>query len=187
MKATPDPDLPGVLRIEPRVFADERGFFLESLREEWFASAAPGARFVQANHSRSARGTLRGLHYQRRPGQAKLIRVLRGAIWDVAVDIRPDSPAYGRSKGFRLAAEGFGMLFLPAGFAHGFLVESEAAEVEYFCTAYYDPAEERAIAWNDPDLAVDWQGVESPILSGRDAAAPSWAEARREIEADARA
>lgn len=148
--------LPGVLLVEPRVFRDQRGFFLETFREDAFADAIPGVRFVQDNHSRSPRGALRGLHFQHRKPQGKLIRCPRGEIFDVAVDIRPDSPHFGQWVGQILNDSEAQQLYVPPGFAHGFQVLSNVADVEYKCTDYYDPGGESGILWNDPDIGIEW-------------------------------
>jgi len=163
-------DLPGVLLVEPRVFRDPRGFFLETWHAERYREAGIDARFVQDNHSQSARGTLRGLHAQEHHPQAKLVRVVEGEIWDVAVDIRLGSPTFGRHVSARLGAEDQRQIFVPEGFAHGFCVLSERAQVEYKCTDYYHPEDELRILWNDPELAIPWP-VEEPVLSTKDAAA----------------
>jgi dTDP-4-dehydrorhamnose 3,5-epimerase len=159
--------LEGLLAITPRVFADGRGFFLESYREPAYRAAGIDVSFVQDNHSRSVRGTLRGLHFQRSPGQAKLVRVVTGRIWDVAVDIRPSSPTFGKWYGIELDAEQHKQLFVPVGFAHGFCVLSEFADVLYKVSSPYDAATEDGFAWNDPDVAIAWPVVD-PILSARD-------------------
>ncbi|HYT15018.1 MAG TPA: dTDP-4-dehydrorhamnose 3,5-epimerase [Burkholderiales bacterium] len=170
MKVTPT-DLPGVLLIEPRVFGDARGFFFESWNEREFERTGIRARFVQDNHSRSGRGVLRGLHYQIRRPQSKLVRVVAGEIFDVAADIRRSSPTFGRWEGVRLKAESYKMLWIPAGFAHGFCVLSEFAEVLYKATDYYAPEDERCILWNDPELNIDWPlPGGAPELSAKDAA-----------------
>ncbi len=166
MKFTPLP-LSGLVLVEPVVHQDARGFFMETYREDLFAAAGITARFVQDNHSSSRRGTVRGLHYQRSPGQAKLVRCASGTIWDVAVDIRPESPTFGQWHGVELSAENRRMLFVPIGFAHGFAVLSDVAEVLYKVSVPYDAAEERGIAWDDPGIGVDWR-VEDPVLSDRD-------------------
>lgn len=164
-------EIPDVLLVEPTVFRDERGFFLESYRRDRFVAQGIDCDFVQDNHSRSSRGTLRGLHYQRAPGQAKLVRVARGRIWDVAVDIRPGSASFGRWVARELSEETQEMLFVPVGFAHGFVVLSEVADVIYKCSHVYIPDTEAGIAWDDPDLAIPWP-VEAPILSPRDQTNP---------------
>ncbi len=162
-----------VVLIEPRVHGDERGFFLETWHRERFAQAGIDYEFVQDNHSRSVRGTLRGLHFQRAHVQGKLVRVTSGEVFDVAVDVRRSSPDFGRWAGMRLSAANRRSLWVPPGFAHGFLVLSDVADFVYKCTDYYDPESERAIRWNDPAIGIDWPlepGI-SPILSARDAAA----------------
>lgn len=172
-------EIADVILIRPRVFGDARGFFLESWEEKKFAAAGITAKFVQDNHSRSARHTLRGLHYQKPNTQGKLVRVVSGTVFDVAVDIRRSSPTFGRSVGVTLSAQKHEMLWVPPGFAHGFLVLSESADFLYRCTDFYAPAHERAIRWNDPDLGVQWplpQGVD-PLLSAKDAVAGTFGEA----------
>jgi dTDP-4-dehydrorhamnose 3,5-epimerase len=164
--------LEGVLVIEPRVFQDARGFFLETYHAQRYAAAGLDVTFVQDNHSRSRRNTLRGLHFQVSQPQGKLVRVIEGTIWDVAVDIRPDSPTFGQHVGVELSAENFRQIYVPPGFAHGFCVTTDVAQVEYKCTAYYDPADERGIAWNDPRLAIPWP-VSDPVLSTRDQENPT--------------
>ncbi len=165
--------LSGVLIIEPRVFEDSRGFFLESYHARRYAEAGLDAPFVQDNHSRSVRGTLRGLHFQEQRPQGKLVRVIEGAIWDVAVDIRPDSPTFGGHVGVELTDSNFRQIYVPPGFAHGFCVTSDVAQVEYKCTTFYDAADERGIAWDDPRLAIPWPVSGAPILSTRDATNPT--------------
>jgi dTDP-4-dehydrorhamnose 3,5-epimerase len=172
-------DLPGVLVIEPRVFGDARGFFYESWNAHSFATAGLTAAFVQDNHSRSARGTLRGLHYQMRQTQGKLVRVIAGEVFDVAVDLRRGSATFGKWTGVALSAENKRMLWVPEGFAHGFYVTSETAEFVYKCTDYYDPQSERTLAWDDPRVGIQWPllpGVE-PLLSDKDRRGKSLAEA----------
>ncbi|MEZ5076273.1 MAG: dTDP-4-dehydrorhamnose 3,5-epimerase [Solirubrobacterales bacterium] len=168
-------ELDGVALIEPRVFADERGFFLETFSRDAWAALGVDVEFVQHNHSRSTRGTLRGLHFQTEPGQAKLLRCARGAILDVAVDLRRDSPTYGGWEAHVLDDERHRQLFVPVGFAHGFAVLSEVADVAYLVSSYYDPATEAGIAWDDPEVGVEWQ-VPEPLLSERDRTAPRLAE-----------
>ena len=171
--------IPDVVLIRPRVFGDERGFFLESWEERKFAAAGINAKFVQDNHSRSARHTLRGLHYQMQQTQGKLVRVVNGTVFDVAVDIRRSSPTFGKWVGVVLSAQNHEMLWVPEGFAHGFMVLSESADFLYRCTDFYAPAQERAIRWNDPEVGIRWPlpaGAE-PLLSGKDAAAGSFREA----------
>lgn len=163
-------DIPDVLILEPRLFGDERGFFYESFNAKAFADAT-GLRdlsFVQDNHSRSAKGVLRGLHYQIENAQGKLVRVTAGEVLDIAVDIRKSSPTFGRWVGVRLSAENARQLWIPAGFAHGFVVLSDYAEFLYKTTDYYTPAAERCIRWDDPDLAIDWQLDGTPQLSAKD-------------------
>jgi dTDP-4-dehydrorhamnose 3,5-epimerase len=162
--------LPEVLLLEPRVFGDSRGFFFESWNDREFECAGIHARFVQDNHSRSCRDVLRGLHYQIHQPQGKLIRVVAGEIFDVAVDIRRSSLNFGRWDGIRLSAESHNMLWIPVGFAHGFCVLSEFAEVLYKATDYYAPEHERCIIWNDPELGIDWPFQGAPALSAKDAA-----------------
>lgn len=171
MEFKPTP-LAGVLLIEPRVFGDERGFFLESWNARTFADAGLNLQFVQDNHSKSARGTLRGLHYQIEQTQGKLVRVTRGSVFDVAVDMRGDSPTLGQWYGVQLSADNKRMLWVPPGFAHGFYVLSADAEFLYKCTSYYHPASEVSVRWDDPDLAIDWPLIdgEAPLLSAKDAA-----------------
>jgi dTDP-4-dehydrorhamnose 3,5-epimerase len=158
--------------VEPRRFRDERGFFMETYHESEFRAAGIGEPFVQDNHSRSSKGVLRGLHFQvGQKAQGKLVRAVAGAIWDVAVDIRPASSTYGSWWGIELSADNALMLYLPPGFAHGFLTLSEEAQVIYKCTAEYDKASEAGIRWDDPDLAIDWPSREV-IVSAKDAALP---------------
>jgi dTDP-4-dehydrorhamnose 3,5-epimerase len=165
----------GVLVLEPRIFGDERGFFFESFNQRSFNDAVGDeVRFVQDNHSRSVKGVLRGLHYQLPPhAQGKLVRVTHGSVFDVAVDIRPDSPTYGQWFGVELSGQNHKQLWIPAGLAHGFLVTSESADFLYKTTDYYAPAAEGCVRWNDPVLAISWplSGL-TPSLSGKDASAP---------------
>lgn len=163
--------IPGVVIVEPQVHGDERGFFLETYHREKYREGGIELDFVQDNHSHSVRGTLRGLHAQIPHPQGKLVRVVEGEIWDVAVDVRRGSPTYGEHLGVTLSSRNFKQLYVPPGLAHGFVVTSESAQVEYKCTDLYHPECELAIAWNDPDLAIPWP-VESPVLSPRDATAP---------------
>jgi dTDP-4-dehydrorhamnose 3,5-epimerase len=160
--------LPDVLLIEPRVFGDERGFFFESWNERDFAAAGVDATFVQDNHSRSARNVLRGLHYQIQHAQGKLVRVCAGEVFDVAVDIRKSSPSFGRWVGMMLSAQNRRMLWIPPGFAHGFLVVSEAAEFLYKTTDYWYSEHERTLLWSDPALAIDWPLDGAPTLAAKD-------------------
>ena len=164
-----------LILIEPDVHPDARGFFLEFFHAEKYAAAGIHGPFVQDNHSRSARGTLRGLHAQLRHPQAKLLRVVTGEIWDVAVDIRVGSPTFGRYAAVTLTAENYKQLYVPVGFAHGFCVMSDWAEVEYKTTDFYDPGGELRLRWDDPELAIPWP-VRDPILSPKDAVAASLAE-----------
>jgi dTDP-4-dehydrorhamnose 3,5-epimerase len=159
--------LPGVVIIEPRVFRDDRGFFLETWHLAKFAEAGIDASFVQDNHSRSRKDTLRGLHFQRTQPQGKLVRVVAGEIFDVAADVDPASPRYGQWVGVLLSADNFRQIYVPPGYAHGFCVVSEVAEVEYKCTAFYDPADEGGVMWNDRRLSIEWP-TNTPILSRRD-------------------
>ena len=177
-EATP---LPGVYLLTPKVFGDERGFFLESWNAEQFRDAGFDLHFVQDNHSRSSRGILRGLHYQTRHTQGKLVRVTMGSVFDVAVDLRQDSPTLGQSFGITLDDQKRQMLWIPPGFAHGFYVTSEYADFQYKCTAPYAPASEVSIAWDDPDLAIDWQLIngEAPSLSAKDAKGLAFKDAPR--------
>ncbi len=166
-----DTDLPGVYVLEPRVFGDERGFFYESYNAARFAELGIDATFVQSNVSRSARGVLRGLHYQWPNPQGKLVSVLEGEVYDVAVDIRHGSPTFGRWAAAVLSADNKRHFWVPEGFAHGFCVLSEAATFTYQCTALYDPAADAGIRWNDGDIGVDWP-VSQPRLSAKDEKAP---------------
>ena len=171
--------IPDVYLIEPKVFGDARGFFFESFNQRQFNAAVCGDwTFVQDNHSKSGRGVLRGLHYQIEQAQGKLVRVVQGEVLDVAVDLRRSSAHFGQWVSARLSAENQRQLWVPPGFAHGFVVLSQTAEFLYKTTDYYAPAHERCIAWNDPDLAVDWGlGHEVPLLSGKDQAGSSLREA----------
>lgn len=168
MKATPTA-IPDVILIEPKVFGDARGFFFESFNGKAFYHAVgQHVEFVQDNHSRSAKGVLRGLHYQIHQPQGKLVRVVRGAVFDVAVDIRKSSPTFGKWVGMELTEENHRMLWVPPGFAHGFLVLSDSADFLYKTTDYYAPEHERCIAWDDPALAIAWPNGLSPTLSAKD-------------------
>jgi dTDP-4-dehydrorhamnose 3,5-epimerase len=160
--------LPGVVILEPRVFGDERGFFLESYNEKVFAELGIEVRFVQDNHSSSRQSVLRGLHYQIKQAQGKLVRAVEGAILDVAVDVRRSSPTFGGWEAVRLSGENKRMLWIPPGFAHGFRVISEKAQVLYKATDYYAPEHERTLVWNDPDLKIDWEVEGEPIVSAKD-------------------
>lgn len=166
-------ELPGVLIIEPVVHRDVRGFFMETYHVDRYRDAGIATAFVQANQSRSARGTLRGLHWQEGTHpQAKLVRAIVGDIFDVAADVRPDSPTFGRWVGIHMRADNFRQLFIPAGFAHGFCVLSEIAEIEYQCSDIYDRSGERGVMWNDSDLDIEWP-ILDPLLSERDQYHPS--------------
>lgn len=167
MKKT-ETSLPSVLLLEPRVFGDDRGFFLESYNEREFAELGIQERFVQDNHSYSARNVLRGLHYQLPQPQGKLVRVITGEILDIALDLRESSSTFGKWESFRLSGENKRMLWLPPGLAHGFRVVSETAHVFYKTSEFYAPEHERTVAWNDPSLKIDWQLDGEPILSGKD-------------------
>lgn len=173
-------EIPEVLILEPRVFGDERGFFMESYNRRGFQQATGlDPDFVQDNHSRSGRGVLRGLHYQIRQAQGKLVRVVRGSVYDIAVDLRRSAPTFGRWVGVELSEQNHRQLWVPPGFAHGFLVLSEIADFQYKTSDYYAPEHERSIRWNDPDLAIDWPLPEdmAPVLAEKDAAAPRFADA----------
>lgn len=161
--------IPDVLILEPKVFGDDRGFFYESYNErQWHDLTGLDTCFVQHNHSRSARGVLRGLHYQIRQPQGKLVRVIVGEVFDVAVDLRQGSPSFGQTFATLLSAENKRQMWIPAGFAHGFYVTSDVAEFLYLTTEYYAPEHERCIVWNDPDLAIAWPLVQEPNVSAKD-------------------
>ena len=164
--------LPGVLLIEPKVFGDARGFFLESWNRQTFAGLGLDLDFVQDNHSRSEKGVLRGLHYQLNEPQGKLVRVVSGAVFDVAVDVRKSSPHFGQWVGYELSADNHRMLWIPPGFAHGFLVLSEVADFLYKTTAYYAPKWDRGIRWDDPQIGVQWPLEGAPTLSAKDQIQP---------------
>lgn len=173
-----DTPLPGVKLIEPQVFGDERGFFLEVWHSEKFAAQGVDVPFVQDNHSRSAQGILRGIHYQIVEPQGKLVRCTHGRVFDVAVDLRQSSPMFKHWYGLELSAENKSQLWIPEGFGHAFLALTDEAEVQYKCTAPYRPEYDRALAWNDPDLAIDWPlAGQTPHLSAKDQAAPGLADA----------
>lgn len=162
--------IPDVILLEPTVFGDERGFFFESFNQRQFEDiVGRNVNFVQDNHSKSAKNVLRGLHYQIQQPQGKLVRVVQGEVFDVAVDVRKSSPTFGQWVGARLSAENKQQLWLPEGFAHGFVVLTDYAEFLYKTTDYYAPAHERCIAWNDATLAIDWLMQDAPILSAKDA------------------
>lgn len=169
-------EIPGMVVIDPDVYRDARGFFLETYHETHYLPHIP-ERFVQDNHSKSAKGTLRGLHAQSPNPQGKLLRCVSGAIWDVAVDVRLGSPSFGRHVGVELTAENFRQVYVPPGLLHGFAVLSDVAEVEYKCTAFYDRTCEFGVRWDDPELAVAWP-IENPTLSDRDRNAPLLSEVR---------
>ena len=162
-------DIPGILIIEPKVYGDDRGYFFESFNElKWLEATGLDVRFVQDNQSRSMKGVLRGLHYQIGRPQGKLVRVLAGEVFDVAVDIRRDSPYFGKWTGLVLSAENKRQMWIPEGFAHGFCVMSDSAEFFYKCTDYYFPEGERGIAWNDPDIGIQWPSMGEVVLSDKD-------------------
>jgi dTDP-4-dehydrorhamnose 3,5-epimerase len=169
-------ELPGVLLVEPRVFSDERGFFLETFHAERYAAHGIPTALVQDNLSRSRHGTLRGLHFQEPKAQGKLVQVVRGTVFDVVVDVRRGSPTFGRWLGLELSGEAPRQLWIPPGFAHGFCVLSESADFYYKCTTLYAPEAERSIRWNDPQIGIQWP-LRDPILSPKDAAAPLLADA----------
>lgn len=164
-------NIEGPFIIEPRVFGDERGFFIESWNRKTFAQLGLDVDFVQDNHSRSARGVLRGLHYQKPNPQGKLVRVVAGRVWDVAVDLRAGSPTFGRWVGVELSAENKRMFWVPPGFAHGFVSLEDGTDFMYKCSAFYDPANEHSLLWNDPAIGIEWplEGLE-PQLSDKDLA-----------------
>ena len=171
-------DLPGVLILKPRIFSDDRGFFMESFnRRTWQQATGLDFEFVQDNHSSSAQGVLRGLHYQVRRPQGKLVRVVAGEVFDVAVDVRRSSPTFGSWTGVNLSAENKLQIWIPPGFAHGFLVLSEQADFLYKTTDFYMPEHERTIIWNDPDLNISWPPTVTPELSAKDGAAPLFRDA----------
>ena len=164
--------LPGVLIIEPKVFGDARGFFIETFQVERYREIGITQPFVQDNHSRSQRGVLRGLHFQKTRPQGKLVRVSRGAVYDVAVDINPKSPTFGRYVGVELSDDNHRQLWIPAGYAHGFCVISAVADFEYKCTDFYFPEDEGGLIWNDPEVAIPWP-IAQPSLSGKDTVLPT--------------
>jgi dTDP-4-dehydrorhamnose 3,5-epimerase len=175
-----DSKLDGLVVIEPDVFGDDRGFLVETYRDDVWRQLGIDLDFVQHNHSRSVRGTLRGLHFQTEPGQAKLVRCSAGRIFDVAVDLRRESPTFGRWDGHELDDQTHRQLFVPIGFAHGFCVLSDTADVDYQLSSYYDPATEASVAWDDPEIGVEWP-IDEPLLSERDKAAPKLAEIRDDL------
>jgi dTDP-4-dehydrorhamnose 3,5-epimerase len=166
--------------LQPKVITDDRGFFFETYRRSEYADLGIDVEFVQDNHSRSVRGTIRALHFQLEPGQAKLIRVARGSIYDVAVDLRRDSPTYGQYEAFELSDENAHQIFIPVGFAHGFCVTSEEADVAYKVSSYYDQPTERGIAWDDPDIGIPWPAKEA-LVSDRDRTNPRLADIAGEL------
>ncbi len=180
MKIT-ETNIPAVKLIEPKVFGDERGFFMETWNEKAFREAGIDATFVQDNHSRSVKNTLRGLHYQIKQPQGKLVRVTRGEVFDVAVDLRTNSPTFGHWVGEYLSEENNRMLWVPPGFAHGFLVTSDTADFQYKCTDFYAPEYERSIHWADKELAIDWplDNSAEPLVSQKDKQAVSFAQAEK--------
>jgi dTDP-4-dehydrorhamnose 3,5-epimerase len=172
--------LPGVLELRPKVFRDDRGFFLETYQRLHFANVGITDTFVQDNHSRSAKHTLRGLHYQLQHPQSKLCRVVEGEALDVAVDIRVDSPTFGKWTSVLLSSEFHNQIYIPRGFAHGFLALTDSVQFLYKCGDIYDSADEHGIAWNDPSLGISW-GVENPLVSKKDARHPTFAEIPEEL------
>jgi dTDP-4-dehydrorhamnose 3,5-epimerase len=175
-----DTKLDGLVVIEPDVFGDDRGFLVETYRDDLWHELGVEVDFVQHNHSRSLQGTLRGLHFQTEPGQAKLVRCSSGRIFDVAVDLRRDSPTFGEWEGHELDDQAHRQLLVPIGFGHGFCVLSHTADVDYQLSSYYDPATESGIAWDDPEVGVEWP-IDEPLLSERDKAAPKLAEVRDQL------
>lgn len=169
--------LGGIIVVEPATIADDRGFFLETYRADAYAAAGIGDTFVQGNHSRSVAGTIRGLHFQLVPGQPKLVRVARGAAYDVVVDIRPDSPTFGQWEAFELDDLRHRQVYVPIGFAHGFCALSPVVDFVYMVASYYDPTNERGIAWDDPELGIPWPAA-TPIVSERDRRQPTLSEMR---------
>ncbi|CWQ24624.1 dTDP-4-dehydrorhamnose 3,5-epimerase [Neisseria meningitidis] len=172
-----DTRIPDVKLLEPKVFGDERGFFMETFRDEWFRQNVAERTFVQENHSKSTQGVLRGLHYQTENTQGKLVRVVSGEVFDVAVDMRRDSPTFGHWVGEVLSADNKRQLWMPEGFAHGFYVLSDEAEFVYKCTDYYNPNAEHSLIWNDATVGIDWPLLGEPSLSAKDLAGKMLAEA----------
>ena len=170
-------EIPGVVIIEPDVYRDSRGFFVETHHQERYAEAGIRGPFIQDNHSRSVRGALRGLHAQRTKAQGKLIRVVAGEMFDVAVDIRRGSPTFGKWVGVVLSGDNFRQIYVPPGFAHGFCVLSDRVDVEYKCTAFYAPSDELSVLWNDPEIGIAWP-IRDPVMSPKDAAAPRLSEVK---------
>lgn len=181
-------DIADVLLLQPKVFGDERGFFMETFREQEFKSHGIDLEFVQDNHSSSSKGVLRGLHYQMTQPQGKLVRVIRGEVYDVAVDMREDSPTFGQHVGVILSEQNRRLFWVPPGFAHGFVVLSDMAEFVYKCTDYYHPESEQSLLWNDPALGIKWPlneaGIDEPQLSGKDAEGQTLEKAKRYSMAD---
>ncbi|HEZ1418072.1 TPA: dTDP-4-dehydrorhamnose 3,5-epimerase [Neisseria meningitidis] len=174
-----DTAIPDVKLLEPQVFGDSRGFFMETFRDEWFKTQVCERTFVQENHSKSSKGVLRGLHYQTENTQGKLVRVVVGEVFDVAVDMRKDSPTFGKWVGEILSAENKRQLWVPEGFAHGFYVLSDEAEFVYKCTDYYKPEAEQVLIWNDPTVGIGWPLQTAPLLSPKDLAGKTWAQAEK--------
>lgn len=172
-----DTKIPDVKLLEPQVFGDERGFFMETFRDEWFKENIANRTFVQENHSKSVRGVLRGLHYQTENTQGKLVRVVSGAVFDVAVDMRESSPTFGQWVGEILSAENKRQLWVPEGFAHGFYVLTDEAEFTYKCTDYYNPKAEHSLIWNDETVGIEWPLEGKPSLSAKDLAGKVLADA----------
>ncbi len=172
--------IPSVKLLEPKVFGDDRGFFIETFRDDWFRDNVANVTFVQDNHSRSTKGILRGLHYQLNQPQGKLVRVVSGEVFDVAVDMRRSSPTFGKWVGYYLSAENKRQLWIPAGFAHGFYVTSETAEFVYKCTDYYAPGDEYSLLWNDIDVGIEWPLIPGvpPILSAKDKCGSAFIESK---------
>jgi dTDP-4-dehydrorhamnose 3,5-epimerase len=173
-------ELPEVILVEPDVHRDQRGFFLETYHAKKYAEGGIAGPFVQDNHSRSVKGTLRGLHAQLRHPQGKLVRAVEGEMFDVAVDIRPSSPTFARWVGVRLSGENFRQLYIPPGFAHGFCVLSDVVHVEYKCTDFYRPEDEIGVAWDDPEIGIAWP-VTDPVISGKDRALPRLRDLRERL------
>ncbi|MDG2943176.1 dTDP-4-dehydrorhamnose 3,5-epimerase [Exercitatus varius] len=172
-----DTKIPEVKLLEPTVFGDERGFFMETFRDEWFRRNVANRTFVQENHSKSVKGVLRGLHYQTENTQGKLVRVVQGAVFDVAVDLRKSSATFGQWIGEILSADNKRQLWIPEGFAHGFYVLTDTAEFTYKCTDYYNPKAEHSLLWNDPDVGIEWNLTGEPNLSAKDLAGKLLADA----------
>lgn len=172
-----DTDLPDVKLLQPKVFGDERGFFMETFRDAWFREHVADCVFVQENHSKSSKNVLRGLHYQLQHTQGKLVRVVSGSVFDVAVDLRRASPTFGRWFGAVLSAQNKRQLWVPAGFAHGFYTLEDGTEFVYKCTDYYHPESEQSLLWNDPTVNIDWGLVGEPSLSAKDVAGKLWDDA----------